>query len=406
MLSIFLRNPFLVNLDGLYVLLKKNKKQGDRVEITQPPSHLKYLLIEEDLPETCPWSLSGPQFPTPTTIQQRYCYPKGRPEYSSRKGGALWTMYGADGKEDVEYRLLHVYYSAKRAHNMGAGDAPDGSPPQLLELGVTSRKRSPTSLPRRSHPKRRLILLPDEEMTHHSPEIIHRCATSPSTCHSPTSVENLPRRPIPKVPRKGSRHSHRSDRSSSEEVCPLWAEQLIVTPINDIVEQRQSRGELRPPPFDRQILYQEYLSEDNKSMVEGPVPSPLRGHNNASISTINVTTSPVFRTGEYSVEMPWDEASISTSDSFDLDFPLQNEIDDFWNDPLTSVMMNEDNVEDRHSPAHLFALKLESLQDIVRERILSAPISEQPKLVNVMATWARKMALDPLAVTTATMTPS
>lgn len=42
---------------------------------------------------TCPWSLSGPQFPQPTAIQQRYCYPKGeRLEYSGKKGGALWTM--------------------------------------------------------------------------------------------------------------------------------------------------------------------------------------------------------------------------------------------------------------------------------------------------------------------------
>lgn len=59
-------------------------------------------------PETCPWSLSGPQFPQPTAIQQRYCYPKGRPDYSNGKGGALWTMYNTNGKEDTEYRLLHV----------------------------------------------------------------------------------------------------------------------------------------------------------------------------------------------------------------------------------------------------------------------------------------------------------
>jgi len=92
-------------------------------------------------PETCPWSLSGPQFPggtqpAPLTytiadgnmisdadsgriIQQRYCYPKGRPEYSSQKGGALWTVCGRDGKEDHEFRLLHVYLSPKRAANKG-----------------------------------------------------------------------------------------------------------------------------------------------------------------------------------------------------------------------------------------------------------------------------------------------
>jgi hypothetical protein len=68
-------------------------------------------------PETCPWSLSGPQFPTPTAIQQRYCYPKGNPEYSSIKGGALWTAYKENGAEDFDWRILHVYFSAKRAGN-------------------------------------------------------------------------------------------------------------------------------------------------------------------------------------------------------------------------------------------------------------------------------------------------
>jgi hypothetical protein len=108
-------------LDGLYVLLRpeKKKRSGTTLDIPQPPSHLTHLLLKEQLPEVCPWSLSGPQFPQPTAIQQRYCYPKGRPDYSSRKGGALWTMYGADGKEDLEYRLLHVYFSAKRAVNKG-----------------------------------------------------------------------------------------------------------------------------------------------------------------------------------------------------------------------------------------------------------------------------------------------
>jgi hypothetical protein len=68
----------------------------------------------------CPWSLSGPQFPQPTAIQQRYCYPKGCAEYSSKKGGALWTMFSKDGKEDLQFRLLHVYFSAKRSGKLSA----------------------------------------------------------------------------------------------------------------------------------------------------------------------------------------------------------------------------------------------------------------------------------------------
>jgi hypothetical protein len=114
-------------IDGLYVLLRpeKKKRTGGPADSPKPPQHLSRLMLDHDWPETCPWSLSGPQFPQPTAIQQRYCYPKGRPEYSSRKGGALWTMYGSDGKEDLEYRLLHVYFSAKRAINKGYTVKPD-----------------------------------------------------------------------------------------------------------------------------------------------------------------------------------------------------------------------------------------------------------------------------------------
>lgn len=87
--------------------------------IPEVPAYLQSKVSPDNYDEICKWSLSGPQFPQPTAIQQRYCYPKGAPEYSSSKGGALWTMYGKDGREDLEYRLLHVYFSAKRALNKG-----------------------------------------------------------------------------------------------------------------------------------------------------------------------------------------------------------------------------------------------------------------------------------------------
>ena len=112
--------------DGLYVLLKPLKKKTGRVGQTDGspeddpriPLKLKHLIINNEYQATCPWSLSGPQFPLPTAIQQRYCYPKGNPRYSDVKGGALWTTFTEDGKEDLEYRLLHVYFSAKRARKL------------------------------------------------------------------------------------------------------------------------------------------------------------------------------------------------------------------------------------------------------------------------------------------------
>ena len=125
-------SSLLLSTDGLYILLKPQKKKAHPSEQPKVPSHLTNHVIREKPPSSCPWSLSGPQFPQPTAIQQRYCYPKGDPEYSSRKGGALWTMYGTDGKENLEYRLLHVYFSAKRAVNKG-----------LSSTGAKSAQSSP-----------------------------------------------------------------------------------------------------------------------------------------------------------------------------------------------------------------------------------------------------------------------
>ena len=133
--------------DGLYVLLRPKPRRGKKTSggelpDPQPPTHLRHLLLQDYPPQTCSWSLSGPQFPirgasvnvqdlgggNPNEehfrsicggIQQRYCYPRnGAEEYTRRTGGALWTMYRAcDDKEDVEFRLLHVYRSQKRAAN-------------------------------------------------------------------------------------------------------------------------------------------------------------------------------------------------------------------------------------------------------------------------------------------------
>ncbi|KAL3927290.1 MAG: hypothetical protein SGBAC_013145, partial [Bacillariaceae sp.] len=106
---------------GLYVLLCPEKPNRPKPRV---PPHLHHYVIKDIPGLTCPWSLSGPQFPQPTELQQRYCYPKGNPVYSSQKGGALWTLYDNNGKEDLNYRLLHVYFSAKRAGIRSATPSP------------------------------------------------------------------------------------------------------------------------------------------------------------------------------------------------------------------------------------------------------------------------------------------
>lgn len=131
--------------DGLYVLVRPEKKRKNMsaaavlaASEARMPAHLSHLVMKTLPPETCPWSLSGPQFPQPTAIQQRYCYPKGDPDYSGRKGGALWTMYGRNGKEDLQFRLLHVYFSAKRAVNKGVTLSEEDRQKQQLQEEVAA----------------------------------------------------------------------------------------------------------------------------------------------------------------------------------------------------------------------------------------------------------------------------
>jgi hypothetical protein len=60
------------------------------------------------------------------------------------KGGALWTCYDKSGKENLEYRLLHVYYSAKRAGNKGqmkASVTPHRFPLDDTDSSLTMKKK-------------------------------------------------------------------------------------------------------------------------------------------------------------------------------------------------------------------------------------------------------------------------
>jgi len=155
--------------------------------------------MTETMLETCPWSLSGPQFPgghsianvasasskylSSGTIQQRYCYPRGREEYSSQKGGALWTLCREDGKEDHEYRLLHVYVSPKRAANKGV-PLSDETIASLKKSVKASAKKLPVPKSKRAkHTPPRQLLVP------------HHCQH-----RSPRSMPYLPSQPPPLPP--------------------------------------------------------------------------------------------------------------------------------------------------------------------------------------------------------------
>ncbi len=103
----------MLKIDGLYVLKMTDKKLKEENSLSIP-SNLTAYIMSDFPPPTCPWSLSGPQFPQPTHLQQRYCYPKCDGEYASKKGGSLWTIINDEGKEDLTYLFsstcIHTVY--------------------------------------------------------------------------------------------------------------------------------------------------------------------------------------------------------------------------------------------------------------------------------------------------------
>jgi len=143
--------------DGLYLLLKSSRKgattpSDDDLRVS---SNLKHLVRTEFSKNSCPWTLSGPQFPMPTKIQQRYCYPRGSQEYSNEKGGVLWSIYDKDGNENLTYRLFHVYHSTKRASAGGVYLAPKKKGKRVLGNNGGS---GPRKKQRRKPPRSQKIL--------------------------------------------------------------------------------------------------------------------------------------------------------------------------------------------------------------------------------------------------------
>jgi hypothetical protein len=334
--------------DGLYVLLKAAKKPKDKSKdypVPHAPAHLAHLVWKDALPENCPWSLSGPQYSHQTAIQQRYCYPKGSPEYSRTKGGALWTMYNAEGKEDDEFRLLHVYYSVKRASNR-EGDK---------KKGRKRAKRSPKSSPQSS------------PMRFGSPSMFH----SPNTIASSSTMSSSMFERSPMVSPQGS-----VDLTNFWPRGDIRNQSYISSTINDMGNRSLGSRSFKSGISDDLSMSPHGSYASGHTSVSMPAPamaSPFRRpiHTDALSSTV----SPLQRTGNHG---PVPSAGAPAA------MP-QQDYSDLWNEPILSY--DEDD-NDEYS----FSSQLQEVSSTIRERIRHAPAQEQSNLLTQMSEWARKLA--------------
>lgn len=404
--------------DGLYVLLrpyKKRKNQPDQESVApKPPSHLKHLLVKEAPAETCPWSLSGPQFPPPTAIQQRYCYPKGPEEYSCRKGGALWTMYAKDGKEDHTYRLLHVYFSSKRAFNNRVSN----SPPQESSLF-----RSPLPLDRLSNNteiydderlKSGIVDLPGLQSSKRTKALRRRPRRNPldeDSSHSPNDNDGI--------------HGHHH--------------KYTLSPLNDSGMFKNSFDTLSPhsysEPMSGQMVRRNVFRNHRLLSADEKKHSKMRfleagSKRNREYTDANQkltilpfrprvwSTSPVdMNHMTYERRQRHDESAKERTasrenasdvllkdpiDSFAFSFSFNDEKNDDLTpyDAFTSIFDATDStaslVSEQTGRIEVFAERLELLRKRILNEIKKEPDHEQSALYSKFVTWARQLATDPM----------
>lgn len=347
--------------DGLYILLKpekKIKKQQGAVDPPKVPSNLVPRVWQKKPPTRVSWSLSGPQFPQPTAIQQRYCYPKGDQEYSSRKGGALWTMYGPDGKENLEYRLLHVYFSAKRAVNKGVTVPPE------------KQLSSPTSTPNQTPVRKRAKTTPNRKQNY------MKTPSPPGMYRSRSPVLSFDLGDVP------------SNLSPMASLC---------SPV------RQAGNFVTPPAGAGASMFEQRFHPVTCTTAATDIPSPFRPRildHPARTSHAPVVLRHSFQEDEDNEGTPLDATSVDPFPWEDNDTTLDelekacwNEHDSFFSSPpmLASSLVEGGDHKGASDKVAAFRARLESLKESLKNQISSATASEQELLWDMLASWGKEM---------------
>jgi len=296
------------------------------------------------------------------------------------------SQYDAQGKEDTEYRLLHVYYSAKRA----ISDAQ--SPPAAKRPKTKGRPRGGgrggrggrLATPRRS-PKTRTV--PGSAAVHQviSPAVT---ASTNSHCGSPGSIDTLPAPSYHFSPRTAT-HPGGGTRSYAQmlkdhPMPPINSHNLIsfndaegydkfhsaqFHPVGQNVELRQSLSFGIPgglnPPFGN-------FKNDDKT-------NPKRRTASQQDNLMMIDT---FGNADDMLTIFNDPmVSLSTKPSFD------------HLDPPSAVAGSSATM---NTGVKSFAHHLETVHKSIRDNIRSAPSGDQCAMLSVYASWAKQISFDPM----------
>jgi len=319
--------------DGLYVLKMADNRAKVGRNPTTIPSNLAPYVMNSFPPLKCPWSLSGPQFPNPAPLQQRYCYPRGDTEYASRKGGSLWTIVDDDGKEDLTYRLLHVYFSEKRANS------------------ITTLSSSPPLSDSEKTPKE-VEAVP--ELQQAKSLNLHQVTPAGQSFPNSTSIAHL---------KRGS--------------C-----QLLPAPLSNFGRQDFNCTNYCPPS---QHLEGKYAAPIHFFPTSFPRPVSLQ----YSSSWENEAKEPVCKKPKYNTCLTpsEEEMTLLEFETFWTD-PL------LLDQSLTCIDDQDSWTKDERIKG--FSFKLGVIHRSILEKIAEAPEDVKDSLVNILCSWAKDVAKSPM----------
>lgn len=282
----------------------------------------------------------------------------------------MWTMYNREGKEDDEYRLLHVYYSIKRANNIASILAKPKVSSNLSKVKRNNhlqRKRMTVGIGKGTKKQKRTISKPDHR------SVPTRALPSPSPCAMKDQIFR-------------QSHSNISPNTTS-------------TSSGCILRDLSKQGSF------------EVTFEGHKIH---PVPSSLFNNEYSTFPSNKVlpyypSESSFPRSGSY--QNPQLQSPPDLAREFDrmLGVPLADP-SSMIKEPNTewSALMGATSTKDasfcdlqatNERYPEVLMQRLRALhKNIIHELVDSRPRSERGRLVSVVANWARSISQSPLEI--------
>jgi hypothetical protein len=320
-------------------------------------------------------------------------------------------MYGSNGKEDFQFRLLHVYFSAKRAVNKGVDLTVEDRLKQRLQNDVASaasggtpkRKTKRVARAARSPWQERLAAQADLGKRKHSSFLGRsskrlRRPPLPMTASGDESVEVLlpPSSPF----------------QTSRRLANAADDSIYVSPntaASSSCEHPQTLGHPFDPSYFDHPPFHPVASFD---VEEHGRPGVAVSHKNQHPFRTITDRSSLGRDRHLSAA-----PLIEKDESFEFNEAAatmiggQNDTLSSWNDPLLPLdgkpsfdesenekKLGNANVREPSTPDKL-KIRLGRIHEAIRYGILAQPGPSQGPLLSIVASWGRSLAQNPLVPT-------